>query len=134
MSNEPIDDDEEGDISDDPLLSALDNDLSAVSKKTDNRLILYIGVALILVFLPKYVRVPGWAVYTLAVISAFLIFGGIAFTIWSTVQRKKSVAVRYGLQCKKCGQKPKVFRIMQAAELRKCPSCSNPLDVRIPSR
>jgi hypothetical protein len=133
MSNEPIESDEERDIADDALLSALSVDLEAASRITDNRLLILIGVALILVLLPKFVRVPVWAVYTLAFLSGFSIIGGIAYTIWWSVQKKQSVANRNGLRCSACGPNPKVFRIMQAATLRKCPSCRSALDVHLPS-
>ena len=134
MSNKHIDGDEERDIADDPLLSALNSDLEAASRKGDKRLFVFIGVALMFVLVPKFVRVPTLAVYTLALLSASSILGGIAFTIWSVVKRKLAVADRYGLRCNACGPRPANFRIMQAAELRRCPRCGNDLDVHLPSK
>ena len=126
--------DEDRDIADDPLLSALSADLEGASKKGDSRLFIFIGVALIFALSPRFVPVPTWAVYAFAFLSAFCIFGGIAYTIRSVMQRKLAVADRYGLRCHVCGRRPKVFRIMQAAELRKCPRCGNALDVHLPSK
>ena len=134
MSNEHFNGDEERDIADDPLLSALNSDLESASRKGDKRLFIFIGVALICALLPKFVHFPDWAVYALAVSSALSIFGGIAYTIGSVVKRKLSVAYRYGLHCQSCGRRPGIFRIMQAAELRRCPRCGNDLDVHLPSK
>ena len=134
MSDEHINGDDERDIADDPLLSALNSDLEVASTKGDNRLFIFIGLALIFALFPKFVRIPTWAVYTLAFLSALSIFGGIAYTIGSVVKRKLAVADRYGLRCQACGRRPKVFRIMQAAELRRCPRCGSDLGVRFPSK
>lgn len=134
MSNGQIDRDEERDIADDPLLSALNADIEAASKKGDNRLFIFIGAALLFAVFPKFFRVPTYAVYVFVFLSAFSIFGGIAYTVWSVVQRKLAVADRYGLRCHACGRRPKVSRIMQAAELRQCPRCRYALDVHLPSK
>ncbi|MGD2141733.1 MAG: hypothetical protein PVH25_15170 [Burkholderiales bacterium] len=134
MSNDQIDSDEERDIADDPLLAALDADLRAASRKGDNRLVLFIGIALLLALLSKLVRIPTWSIDVLASLSALSILGGIAYTVGSVVQKKLVVADRYGLRCRACGRRPKVFRILQAAELRKCPWCRSALDVYLPSK
>jgi hypothetical protein len=134
MNSEPIDHDEERDVADDPLLSALNEDLEAASRKTDARLFIFIGATLIFALLPKYIRVPPWVAYTFAFLSFSSIIGGIAYTIWSVVKKKLTVANRYGLRCGACGRRPKVLRIMQAAELRTCPWCASALDVHLPSR
>ena len=134
MSNGQIDRDEERDIADDPLLSALNGDLEAASKKGDTRLFVFIGAAVIFALFPKLVHVPTWTVYLFVFLSVFSIFGGIVYTIWSVAQRKLVVADRYGLRCRACRRRPKVFRIMQGAELRKCPRCGSALDVGFPSK
>jgi hypothetical protein len=134
MSNNPIDDEEESDIADDPLLSALNDDLKAALRTTDDRLFYFIAAALIFAFLPKYVGVPSWGIYSLALLSGVSVIGGIGYAIWSSIQKQRAVASRYGLECSACGRKPKVMQIMQAAELRKCPWCRSILDVHPSSR
>jgi hypothetical protein len=133
LSREPMDDDAERDIGNDSILSALHSDLEAASRRTDNRLVVFIGAGLIFVSLPIYVHVQPWIVYALALLSFVCIIGGIAYTIWSVMQRKRAVASRYGLLCSACGRLPKLFQVLQAAELRQCPRCRNALNVHLPA-
>jgi hypothetical protein len=124
--------DEGADLSDDPVLSALERDLASVSRRTDNRLFVFLGAALAASYLPKYVRVPAPAANVLSIAAIACIIGGIIFTIRSVMSGKQKVAAKYGLVCRACGHRPTTNRIMLTAELGRCASCNNELNVHKP--
>lgn len=131
----PIDraDDDEGNIRDDPLLAALDRELNGALGFTDNRLLVFIGIALAAVYLMNRPHLPAVLTVALEVLAATMLFGGTAFTIFSAVWRQQRVAARYGLVCAQCGRGPRTTHILAAAELRQCDRCGHPLDVRRPA-
>jgi hypothetical protein len=77
--------DDESDLSDDPVLSALNKDLGSVLRLTDNRLFIFLGAALAACYLPEYLHVPPVAAYVLYVGAIACILGGIGFTILSVI-------------------------------------------------
>jgi hypothetical protein len=120
---------EDTDLSNDPVLSALDRDLSAVARRTDNRLFLFLGAALAASYLPKYVHAPAPAANLLSAAAIVCIIGGIVFTIRSVMSGKQKVAAKYGLVCRACGHRPRTSQIMLTAQLGQCASCNNELNV-----
>jgi hypothetical protein len=134
VSDEPFDPDYEADISNDPLLSALNRDLERATRKIDRRLLLIIGLPLLVAIALKVIRLPHWAVYVLAALAAIGIVGSISFTTWLIGKRTKAVARRYGLNCKACGQQPDITQLLDAANFRQCPHCNASLDVHLPQR
>src|SRR5713226_10684267 len=127
-------DGENGDISEDLqdiLVKAVRADLESVNKRTDNKLLVALGVLVSLVFL--YGRSDFKSVWLdyLLIIS---IPGAIAYTIYSVIRQKKMVAVKYGLACPACGYTPKVNKVnmvLLAAETQLCRKCGGRLNVNI---
>ena len=126
------DDDENADLSDDPVLSKLDRDLGAVLRFTDNRLLVVLGAALAAVYLPDWLRMPTAAAQALYWAAGALIVGSIVFTIRSAIVGKRRVAARYGLVCPTCGHAPGTNDILSTAELGQCASCGGALNVHVP--
>ena len=130
--DERDDDDENADLSDDPVISKLDRDLGAVLRFTDNRLLVVLGAALAAVYLPDWLRMPAAAAQALYWGAGALIVGSIVFTIRSAIVRKRKVAARYGLVCPACGHAPGTNDILSTAELGQCASCGGALNVHVP--
>jgi hypothetical protein len=125
--------DEEGDISDDPLLSALDAELSRASKKTDNTLLvvlLGIGLPSMLAF-----QVLGSGITrTMGVIAAAVVMiSAIPFTMLRTVRLRRQIATRYGLKCPSCGHNPGGMYALSTATVRQCRKCRAKLLPVVPS-
>ena len=131
MKDSPVqtEDDSELDISDDPVLSALNKDLESVLSFTDNGLIVFLVVVFAIAYFLEYLKVPSVALFTIVVIC---IFGGIGYTVYSVVRGKQRVAARYGLICDACGHRPRVGQIMLVAQTELCPVCGNKLDFHKP--
>lgn len=126
--------DEESDISDDPLLSALDADLSCASQKTDNALLLVllgVGLPSMLAF-----QVLGSGLTrTLGVIAAAVVMiSAIPFTMLRTVRLRRQIATRYGLNCPACGHNPGGMYALSTATVRQCRKCRAKLLPIIPGK
>jgi hypothetical protein len=103
-------------------------DLESVNKRTDNKLLVALGVLVSLVFLNDRAEFKSvWLDYLLIV----GILGAIAYTIYSAIRQKKLVAVKYGLVCPACDHTPTVNTVLLAAELQLCRKCGKSLDVNI---
>lgn len=126
------DGDGEPDLSDDPVLSALNHDLESALRLTDNRLFIFLGVALAASYLPRYFPVPAAAAYVLHAGAVVCVIGGIVFTIRSVSKYKQKIAARYGLVCKACGHRPKTSQIMLTAQVGQCAACGKDLNVHKP--
>lgn len=124
--------DDDPDVYENPTIEALDRDLHAVLQRTDLRLMLFIGIALVAVYLPDYVALPPVATPLLDTIAVIAILGGIGFTIYSSVKGKREVARRYGVVCPACGFRPKVNDTVVTADVGLCPRCGAELPVRQP--
>ena len=121
--------DEDSDLSDDPVLLALNKELESVLSFTDNRLIIFLGVLVAVTYLLEYLQAPS-VVFFLGVV--FCIIGGLGYTIFSVLKGKQRVAARYGLVCRACGHRPKTSQIMLAAQTQQCAACGNMLNLRQP--
>ena len=130
--NRPNAENDASDLAEDPVLAALNRDLEAVLRRTDNRLFLFLGAALVASYLPDYWKVPPLAASLIYAGAVACIFGGIGFTILSVVRRKQKVAARYGLVCPACGHRPGIRQILATAEMGLCAACHRELDVRLP--
>lgn len=115
-----------------PIIERLDRDLHAVLQHTDLQLMLVIGLAVVMVYLPKYVAMPPVAISILQGIAVVAILGGIVFAILSSVRGKRKVARRYGVVCQSCGFRPKINDIVTTADVGLCPRCHAELPVRQP--
>lgn len=131
-SKHAYDADDESDISEDPILSALNGDLESVLRKTDNHLFIFLGAALAAAYLPKHLHASLFIVHLFYAAAVAFVVVGIGFTISSVIKKKQKVAARYGLVCKRCGHRPKVGKIMLAAQVGQCAACGNALNVHKP--
>ena len=118
-------DDEERDIADDPLLSAINADLERADKQTDNRLLFVLAAIIAALFLVE--RFLGKNLW-LEGIAVAAVIGAIAFTISSAVRRKTDVAAKYGLICPVCKHKPSPQMVLSAARTRRCRKCGAQLN------
>jgi formate dehydrogenase maturation protein FdhE len=114
------DDDEEGDISDDPFLSAANADLESVNKRNDNKLLVILLLLVPLVFLYEHSGIT--SIWLNAALIG-LVVGSIAFTIFRVVRQKQKVAAKYGLVCPVCGYKPKAHMVLSTAMTLRCSKC-----------
>jgi hypothetical protein len=125
-------DDEERDTADDPLLSALDADLSRASKMTDRTLLvvlLGIGLPLLLAFQiheTGTVRMIGVAA------AAIIMIGAIPFTMIRTIRLRRHIAVRYGLECSSCGYNPGGMYALATATVPYCRKCRTKVNPVLP--
>ncbi|OYY95353.1 MAG: hypothetical protein B7Y41_02300 [Hydrogenophilales bacterium 28-61-23] len=119
-NNDRPDDDEEGDISDDPFLSAVNTDLESVNKRNDNKLL---GILLSLVPLAFLYEHSGISSIWLNAVFIGLVVGSIVYTIFRVVRQKQKVAAKYGLVCHVCGYKPKAHMVLSAAMTQRCAKC-----------
>lgn len=118
-------DDEEQDIADDPLLSAINADLERANSQTDNRLLIFLAAIIaILFFTERFAGQNSW----LEGFAAVAVIGAIAFTIYSAIRRKVDVAAKYGLICPVCKHKPSPQMVLSAATTRRCRKCGAPLN------
>jgi rRNA maturation endonuclease Nob1 len=124
--------DEEFDLVDDPVLFALNKDIESVLSFTDNRLLVFLCIALAAVFLPEHFHWPQLVTKSMSVASVFFVVGGIGFTIYSVIKAKQKIAASYGLVCNACGRKPKTSQIMLVAQKRRCRGCGSELNVAKP--
>lgn len=131
-NNRHDNEDDESDLSEDPILSALNKDLESVLRFTDNRLFIFLGAALAAVYLPEYLHVPPGAAYVFYAGAIVCILGGIGFTILSVIRNKQKVAARYGLVCRACGHRPKTSQIMATAQIGLCAACGKNLNMHKP--
>ena len=120
----PPSDDEDGDIADNPLLSAINADLERANSQTDNRLLLALAVIISVLFLSEYFLGKNFWLESFA---AAAVIGVIAFTLYSAVRRKAAVAAKYGLICPVCKYRPSAQMILSAAMTRRCRKCGAPL-------
>ena len=119
-NNDRPDDDEEGDISDDPFLSAVNFDLELVNKRNDNKLLVILLLLVPLAFFYEHSGITGiW----LNAIFVGLLIGTIVYTMFRVVRQKQEVAAKYGLVCHACGYKPKAHMILSAAMTQRCAKC-----------
>lgn len=118
-------DDEDGDIADNPLLSAINSDLERVNNQTDNRLLLALAAIISALFLSEYFLGKNlW----LAGLAAAAVIGTIAFTLYSAVRRKAEVAAKYGLICPVCKYRPSAQMLLSAATTQRCRKCGASLN------
>jgi hypothetical protein len=118
--------DKEGDIADDPLVYAVHLELQSINKRSDNRLLIALAISGALVWLVAQWKMKNvWIdVLEIAVIMA-IVLG----TIYSAIRQKQIMAVRHGLVCSHCGNRPWVAAILSAATTRHCAKCGAPLNV-----
>jgi len=119
-NNNRPDDDEEGDISDDPFLSAVNTDLESVNKRNDNKLLVILLLLVPLAFLYEH---SGISSIWLNAVFIGLVVGSIVYTIFRVVRQKQKVAAKYGLVCHVCGYKPKAHMVLSAAMTQRCAKC-----------
>ncbi|MBL8476537.1 MAG: hypothetical protein JNK71_10770 [Methyloversatilis sp.] len=119
-NNDPPDAEQDGDISDDPRLSAIDRDLASVSKRNDNLLLV---ILLLLVPLAFVYERSGFKGVWLDAAFLGLLFGAIGYLIFRVVRQKQRVAARYGLVCRACGEKPGAHMVLSAAMTQHCARC-----------
>lgn len=118
-------DDEEGDLADDPLLSAINDDLEQANKQTDNRLLVALGAVVVTLFLAEhYFGKNLWLEWCAAAAT----IAAIALTVYSAIHRKTDVAAKYGLICPACKHKPSPHMILSAARVRRCSKCGATLN------
>lgn len=128
--HENLIEDEESDISQEPLLCALDAEIDSVNRKRDNKLL----AALLLVAAGFYFGEHFTKNHErLGVVFTVFCIGFIAYTIFRTAREKQNVAVKYGLACARCGHRPDAHMVISAATSRHCAKCGARLDARIPS-
>lgn len=126
----PDEDEEDGEISNDPLLSAVAADLERVTKRTDNGLLLALfGFWVPVAFIYERSAIKSLWMSALLVIG---IFATIAFTIFRVVQKKTDVAAKYGLVCRSCGYKPPASQVLAVAQSLRCSKCRGQLFPKLP--
>ena len=118
------DDDEDGDISDDPFLSAVNADLESVNKRNDNKLLVILLLLVPLVFLYEHSGIT--SIWLNAALIG-LVIGSIAYTVFRVVRQKQKVAAKYGLVCPVCGYKPKAHMVLSTAMTLRCSKCGSNL-------
>jgi formate dehydrogenase maturation protein FdhE len=121
----PPSDNEESNIADDPVLSAISTDLERVDSQTDNRLLFVLGAIVLAGFLTEHFfgKSP-W----LEVLGAVAIVSAIAATITSAVRRKADLAVKYRLICPVCKHRPSTSMVLAAAMTLRCQKCGAELN------
>ena len=125
MRNRANPDDEEGHISDDPFLSAVNADLESVNKHNDNKLLVILLLLIPLAFIYERSGVKNaW----LDAGGIGLIVGSIVHTIYTVAAQKKKIAAKYGLVCHVCGYKPKANMVLSAAMTQHCTKCGAKLN------
>jgi formate dehydrogenase maturation protein FdhE len=117
-------DNEECDIEDNPLLSAINADLERTNNQTDNKLLLVLAAIVLILFVAE--RFLGKN-YWLEGCAVAAVVGAIAVTIYSVVRRKADIAAKYGLICPVCGHKPSAHMILSTATTSRCRKCGAPL-------
>lgn len=118
-------DDEEGDIADDPLLSAINADLERANNQTDNKLLVALAAIVLALFLvERFLGKNAW----LEGFAAAAVIGAIVVTIYSAVRSKGDIAAKYGLICPVCKHKPSPQMVLAAAMTRRCRKCGAPLN------
>jgi hypothetical protein len=106
------------------LAFAVNKDLESVLRGTDNRLLLFIAGGLALILLGRLLHASNALRLVIAATGLLCMLGGLGFTFYSVITRKRKIAIKYGLKCPACGPLPKsTDPIYQAAELEQCPSC-----------
>ena len=126
----PDEDEEDGDVSDDPFLSAIAADLERVTKRTDNELLLALfGFWIPVAFIYERSTIKTSWMNALLVIG---IFATIGFTIFRVVKKKTNVAARYGLVCRSCGYKPPASQVLAVAQSLRCSKCRGQLFPKLP--
>jgi hypothetical protein len=118
-------DDEERDIADDPLLSAINADLGRADNQTDNRLLFALAAIIATLFMAERLLGKNSWLEGFAVVP---VIGAIGFTIYSAVRRKTDVAAKYGLICPACSHKPSPQMVLSAARTRRCRKCGAQLN------
>jgi hypothetical protein len=118
-------DDEDGDIADDPLLSAVSADLERATKQNDQMLLLALGAIVTLLFLAEHFLGKNPVLEGFA---AAAVVGAIVFTMYAVLRRKAGVATKYGLICPVCTHKPSATMVLSAARTRKCRKCGASLN------
>ena len=126
--------DEEGDISDDPLLSALDAELNRASKKTDNTLLMVLLGAGLPSMLAFQVLGSGLTRAMGVIAAAVVMISAIPLTMLRTVRLSRQIATRYGLECPSCGHNPGGMYALSTATVRQCRKCRAKLLPIVPSR
>ncbi len=112
--------DEEEDIADDPLLSAINADLERANNQTDNWLLVALAAIVLVLFLVE--RFLGKNVW-LEGFAAATVIAAIVLTIYSAVRRKGDIAAKYGLICPVCKHKPSPQMVLATAMTRCCRKC-----------
>jgi hypothetical protein len=116
--------DEEGDIRDDALASAVHRDVGRVLGRTDHRLILLLVVAGVVIVLVEKAGIKStWT----DIASIIAIVGILSFTVYSAIRGQRKVASKYGLTCPGCGHTPMPHKIMSAVIVRSCAKCGREL-------
>jgi hypothetical protein len=118
LTNKPYDD--EGDISDNPFLSAINADLVAANQRGDRLLLIVLVLLAALAYL--YKRSGGASIWLNALLAA-LVIGSIVYTFWRAQRQSHQVAAKYGLVCKACGHAPKAHMILSTATTLRCAKC-----------
>lgn len=108
--------DQESDINDDPLLSAISKDLETVGNVNDNKLLIGLFVLLGITYLIDH---SGIAKFWLNIWVFVTIPSIIGYTIFKVVRQKQDVAAKYGLVCHACNYKPKVNMLLSVAITKK---------------
>lgn len=126
-----IRDSDVSDISEDPTLSSLNDDLNSVLSFTDNRLTAFLVALGALVYLLDYFKAPEAVMFMGAVIC---VAGIIAYTMFSVFRGQQRVAEKYGLVCNVCGWRPRTSQILLVAQTQQCNRCGNHLHFRKPRK
>jgi hypothetical protein len=120
-------DQEEGDIADDPVVHAVYLELQSINRSSDRRLLIALAISLGLVLLASYWKIKSVWLDALEVAAVLTIIIG---TIYSVVRQKQNVAVKHGLVCSNCGNRPRVQMILSAVTTRRCGRCGAPLNFK----
>jgi hypothetical protein len=116
--------DEEPDIRDEPLASAVHRDVGRVLERTDHRLLVWLAVVGIAILVVEKSAIKStWT----DVAGVLAVVGIISFTIYSAIRGQRKVASNYGLTCPSCGHTPMPYEIMAAATVQRCAKCGSQL-------
>jgi hypothetical protein len=127
MRKNPIGaDDEEGDIADDPLVYAIYLELQSINKRSDKMLLVALVISCGLVLL-----IAQWKIQNVWIeaLEATVVLAIVIGTIYSVVRQKQNIAIKHGLVCSNCGNRPRVQTIISAATTKRCSKCGLPLNV-----
>ena len=95
-------------------------ELQSINKRSDNMLLVALVISCGLVLL-----IAQWKIQNVWIeaLEATVILAIVIGTIYSVVRQKRNIAIKHGLVCSNCGNRPRVQTIISAATTKRCSKC-----------